>query len=213
MTSSPQGIRPHKKIGAPGMVLPTVLALSLIGSVMLLACWRNLTLAQAWSRHHQERWQAKQIALKALLSTAQAALRPPLTTDTLDSPASYSRLSDEALIGFYAHLPNQGCVQGVCAPMLSDNNFRSDWLGKTAGAFKSSSPGGYELFHWVEALPHNLSSVATPSPLTFRLTVVALDRTRHTQTGWQAVWQPKANASGDTPVRLGDLQRVLELLP
>ena len=64
-----------------GLTLPTVLALSMVCSVMLLACWRNITLAQAWSRHHVEQWQLRQAGLSALLTTAAAAMHPPLATE------------------------------------------------------------------------------------------------------------------------------------
>ena len=70
-----------------------------------------------------------------------------------------------------------------------------------------------QLFHWVELLPNNLPKTELANPFTYRITVVAVDSQRHTQAGWQAVWQPSAATPFDKPMRLADLQRVLELLP
>ena len=60
---------------------------------------------------------------------------------------------------------------------------------------------------------HHLPVAGLVNPFTYRLTVVAVDSERNTQTGWQAVWQPSASSSLDTPVRLADMQRLLELIP
>lgn len=69
-----------------GLALPTVLALSMVSGVLLLACWRNIALAQAWSRHHAEQWQLRQVALSALLTTADAISQPNLDALTNEQP-------------------------------------------------------------------------------------------------------------------------------
>ena len=43
-----------------GMVLPTVLALALLSSVLVMAEWRNLGLAEAWGQMAQQRWALQQ---------------------------------------------------------------------------------------------------------------------------------------------------------
>jgi Tfp pilus assembly protein PilX len=55
-----------------GMALPIVMALFMVSSVMLLAGWRNITLAHGWSRYQMEHWQLKQASLNALTATAEA---------------------------------------------------------------------------------------------------------------------------------------------
>jgi membrane-bound lytic murein transglycosylase F len=99
-------------------------------------------------------------------------------------------------------------------PLLLDaSNRRADWLGRTEGAYTLSDATGLQLFHWVELLPNNLPKTELAKPFTYRITVVAVDSQRHTQAGWQAVWQPSAATPLDKPMRTADLQRVLELLP
>ena len=196
-----------------GLTLPTVLALSMVCSVMLLACWRNITLAQAWSRHHVEQWQLRQAALSALLTTAAAAMQPPLTTNADGQQPLRIPTTTEAWKSVHAELPELGCAHGVCLSLLDASNRRADWLGRTEGAYTLSDATGLQLFHWVELLPNNLPKTELANPFTYRITVVAVDSQRHTQAGWQAVWQPSANTPLDKPMRLADLQRVLELLP
>jgi hypothetical protein len=196
-----------------GMALPTVLALSMVSSVLLLACWRNITLAQAWSRHHVEQWQLRQAALSALLSTAAAAMHPPSATETDGKQPLHIPSTTEAWKSVHAQLPELGCANGVCLSLLDASNRRADWLGRTEGAYTVSNTAGLQLFHWVELLPNNLPKSELTKPFTYRITVVAVDSQRHTQAGWQAVWQPSAATPLDKPMRLADLQRVLELLP
>jgi hypothetical protein len=53
-----------------GMALPTVMALSALCSVLLLAQWRSLALAEGLGRSADKRWQLQQHALTVLLTTA-----------------------------------------------------------------------------------------------------------------------------------------------
>jgi hypothetical protein len=196
-----------------GIALPTVLALSMVCSVLLLACWRNITLAQAWSRHHVEQWQLRQAALSALLTTAAAAMHPPLATDADGKQHLHIPTTTEAWNSVHAELPELGCANGVCRSLLDASNRRADWLDRTEGAYTVSNDTGLQLFHWVELLPNHLPKTEWAKPFTYRITVLAVDSQRHTQAGWQAVWQPSAATPLDKPIHLADLQRVLELLP
>ncbi|MSQ65551.1 MAG: hypothetical protein EXR37_04240 [Limnohabitans sp.] len=65
-----------KIIHPKGLALPTVLALSMLSSVLLLACWRNIALSQGWSRSSVERWQLRQAALSAICRAATAISSP-----------------------------------------------------------------------------------------------------------------------------------------
>jgi len=53
-----------------GMALPTVLALSTLCSVLLMAQWRSLALAEGLGRSADNRWRLQQQALTLLLITA-----------------------------------------------------------------------------------------------------------------------------------------------
>lgn len=205
--------RLSKLVSQSGLALPTVLALSMVCGVLLLACWRNITLAQAWSRHHVEQWQLRQAALSALLNTAAAAMHPPLATGADGKQPLRIPTTTEAWESFHAELPEFGCAHGVCMSLLDASNQRADWLGRTEGAYTVSEASGLQLFHWVELLPNNIPVTELANPFTYRITVVAVDSQRHTQAGWQAVWVPPATRPLDKPIRLADLQRVLELLP
>ena len=54
-----------------GMVLPTVLALAMLSSVLVMAAWRNLGLAEAWGQMAQQRWTLQQVSHAALLAAVQ----------------------------------------------------------------------------------------------------------------------------------------------
>ncbi|MFM7698792.1 MAG: hypothetical protein ACKO5X_09160 [Limnohabitans sp.] len=196
-----------------GLALPTVLALSMVSGVLLLACWRNIALAQAWSRHHAEQWQLRQVALSALLTTADAISQPNLDALTNEQPQWRIPTTSIAWQLARAELPDTGCAKGLCRPLLGSGNLRADWLGRTDAAYTVTNTSGMQIFHWVEILPHHLPAPELTNPFTYRLTVVVLDSIRQSQTGWQAVWQPSASTSTGKPVRMAELQRILELLP
>ena len=63
MTAPPEPCRQQ------GMALPTVMALSALCSVLLLAQWRNLALAEGLGRSADLRWRMQQQALGVLLAT------------------------------------------------------------------------------------------------------------------------------------------------
>ena len=51
-----------------GMVLPTVLALAMLSSVLVMAEWRYLNLAEGWGQITQQRWTLQQASHAALLA-------------------------------------------------------------------------------------------------------------------------------------------------
>lgn len=202
-----------RRLSQQGLALPTVLALSMLSSVMLLACWRQITLAQGWSRHHLAQWQMRQVTLGAMLATADSVSRPASDAHALGKTPPRIPVTHAAWQSVLAALPANGCANGICQSLLEQANQRSDWLQRTAGAHAVPLANGLQLFHWVELLPNPLPLTDTSPALTYRITVVATDTQRQTQAGWQAVWQPNTPTAVDKPVRLADLQRVLELLP
>jgi len=197
-----------------GVALPTVMALFMISSVMLLAGWRNITLAHGWSRYQADRWQLKQAALNALTNAAQAVV---------DNNARLSGSADNATLAFpsdkaqwlqmQTQLPVNGCSQGICRPLLSLGNRRSDWLERASQAHSAVTESGQRLFYWVEVLPARQTTDTAANTFAYRLTAIAQADPRGSQVGWQAVWLPATLPQPGQSVRLADMQRVLELLP
>jgi len=206
-----------KPINECGLALPTVLALFMVSSVMLLAGWRNITLAQGWSRHQTERWQLKQAALNALTTTADAIASSShqtsasLASSSSASPAFPVTLSDWALL--QTQLPVNGCMEGICRPLLTLGQRRSEWLNLSPQAKSAVLESGQRILSWVEVLPCNMASNHSAPLFMYRITVIALNEERHNQVGWQAVWRPVSLPLDGQAVRLADMQRMLELLP
>ncbi|NDC61329.1 MAG: hypothetical protein EBZ60_04835 [Betaproteobacteria bacterium] len=66
---------PHSSSQQQGMALPTVMALSVLGSVLLIAQWQSLAMAESMGQRAQIRWQLEQHALQALLTSAEQLQR------------------------------------------------------------------------------------------------------------------------------------------
>ena len=134
-----------------GLALPTVLALSILCSVLLLACWRNIALSQGWSRSSVERWQLRQAALSGICKAATAISSPAAQANNnmrLSYPVDAAQWAQ-----LQTRLPVNGCVQGICRPLLHLSNHRSDWLNRTSGAHSLPDQGDISLVYWVEILP------------------------------------------------------------
>jgi len=197
-----------------GLALPTVMALFMISSVMLLAGWRNITLAQGRSRYQAERWQLKQSALNALTTAAQSVVDKNVRLSGSADNATLAFPSDKAQwLQLQTQLPANGCSQGICRPLLNLGNRRSDWLERAAQAQSAVTEAGQRVFYWVEVLPARQTNDAAANIFVYRLTAIAQLDQRGSQAGWQAVWQPATLPQPGQSVRLADMQRVLELLP
>lgn len=194
-----------------GLALPTVLALSMLSSVLLLACWRNIALSQGWSRSSVERWQLRQAALSGICKAA-TAISSPVTPSNIPLGLSYP-VDSAQWAQLQTRLPVNGCVQGMCRPLLHLSNHRSDWLNRQTSSGSLSGPGGVSLMYWVEILPTAPSANQPGGTFTYRITVLAQSSTRNTQSAWQAVWQPASRLANEAPVRLADMQSLLELQP
>lgn len=197
-----------------GMALPTVMALFMVSSVMLLAGWRNITLAHGWSRTQVERWQLKQTGLKALTATAESIAGKTVSPSdsrgetTLVLPSTLSEWSQ-----LQNQLPVNGCKQGICRPLLHAGNSLTDWLNRSAQAKTLAAEFGQKIWTWVEVIPAVVNVNTNNHVFVYRITTIAVQDGRGSQTGWQAVWQPATMPLPDQSVRLADMQRVLELLP
>ena len=189
-----------------GLALPTVLALSMLCSVLLLACWRNIALSQGWSRSAVEKWQVRQYTLAALSEVIKRISAANTTTDTT-YPLSLVQWQQ-----WQTHLSPDSCSQGVCRALLKANKV-SDWAARQGSALALPDQGDYALLYWIEVWPSPTTASRSASTLTYRITAFAQSRTRSTQSAWQAVWQPPAWPSTTQPVLLADLQSLLELQP
>ena len=194
-----------------GLALPTLLALSMLSSVLLLACWRNISLFQGWSHSSVDRWQLRQAALSGLCQVADAIRSSPAQT----FPASTNPWPTDTVQWFklLTRLPANGCVQGMCQSLLHLSNLRSDWSGRQNSGKNLTASNDINLVYWVEIFPTATPIASSGSSLTYRITVLAQAPGRSLQTAWQSVWQPAPASSNPLPVRLADMQRVLELAP
>lgn len=194
-----------------GLALPTVLALSMLSSVLLLACWRNISLYQGWSHSSVDRWQLRQAALSALCQVADSIRSTPSPNNAAASTPWPTDAAQWAKLK--SRVPANGCVQGMCQPLLQLSNQRSDWSGRQSSGLKLPTSNGINLVYWVEILPTASPASNTVGSLTYRITVLAQAPARSSQTAWQSVWQPAVASSIPMPVRLADMQSVLELPP
>jgi len=194
-----------------GLALPTVMALSLLSSVLLLACWRNIALSQAWSRSYAERWQLQQAALTGLCQAVNAIATP------VEQNRNAIRLAFPMDTAQWAQLqiqlPLNGCVQGICRPLLHLDNRRSDWLSRISMAGNLPANSDIKLIYWVEVIPGSSHTGLATGAFSYRITALAQSNARGTQSAWQSVWQPANSPQSVQTLRLADMQRVLELLP
>ncbi len=197
-----------------GMALPTVMALFMVSSVMLLSGWRNITLAHGWSRHQVERWQLKQASLNALTATAETIAGKTVSSSDSDGETTLRLPSTH---GEWSQLQNQlpvnGCKQGICRPLLDSGNGLTDWLNRNSEAKTFVTESGQKIWFWVEVFPAALTVNTNTHGFIYRITTIAMQDGRGSQAGWQAVWQPANLPLQGQPVRLADMQRVLELMP
>jgi Tfp pilus assembly protein PilX len=200
MTSQRQ-VKPH------GLALPTVMALSMLCSVLLLACWRNMALSQGWSRSAVEKWQLRQSALAAISEAANrisaSAVNPAQTTFPTDV-AQWRQ--------WETTLPANTCAQGICRNLLKTNK-TPDWLTRQKAAIALPDQEDMAVSYWVEVWPSPNNPSTNTQTLTYRITAMAQSRTRATQSAWQAVWQPASWAVNTQAIRQADMQSVLELQP
>lgn len=188
-----------------GVALPTVLALSMLCSVLLLACWRNIALSQGWSRSAIEKWQLRQAALAAISQVANSVKG----ASTNNLAANYLPTTTAQWNQWQGKLAANSCLQGLCRS-LSKTSKVSDWLLRQDTALSMPDQGDIALRCWAEVWP--TSDVASQT-LTYRFTLLAQSRSRQTQTAWQAVWQAPAFQDLTQAVRRAELQSLLELQP
>ena len=198
-----------------GMALPMVVVLSCLCSVLLLAQWRNLAMAQALGQSAGLRWQLKHRALDTLrlavddIRLSQDDARHHMGTAS-DSHAFFPTTTQQWQV-LQSRLGLNECQTGICRPLGADNPILSPWLKRLDQAQNVPSPSGQSASYWVEVIPVQTVNPGD-SPFLYRITALAQNGEGGAQSGWQALWQPN---SDDASNPSSSLQAVgwLRLLP
>jgi len=201
-----------------GLVLPTVLAVAMLGSVLLMAEWRALGLAEGFGQVAQQRWVLQQASHAALLAAVQD-IQGPLT-NTRHQPGSskathvFFPTNSSTWKTLQTRLGTQDCLSGICKPLGEDSNRYGVWLARWAQAQALSSANQMQVVYWIEVLPL-VTALATPeAPFVYRITAGA----QHANQGIvvsQALWHPTPSrpASTTVPMQMAGFQRLLQLSP
>ena len=179
-----------------GLALPMVVVLSCLCSLLLLAQWRNLAMAQALGRSAALRWQLKQNALDTLhlaiddIRLSQDDARHQMGASA-DSHAFFPTTMQQWQV-LQSRLGSNECQTGICRPLGADNATLAPWLTRLPQAQNASSPLGQTARYWVEILP--LPSATTDdTPFLYRITALAENGESGAQSVWQALWRPNAD--------------------
>lgn len=181
-----------------GLALPMVMVLSCLCSVLLLAQWRNLAMAQALGQSAGLRWQLKHSALDTLrLAVDDIRLGASDATQQLgnssDSHAFFPTTIQQWQV-LQSRLGLNECLSGICRPLGSDNTTLAPWLTRLDQAQNAPSPSGQSAKYWVEILPLPTVNLGD-SAFIYRITALAQNGEGGAQSGWQALWQPNPDAA------------------
>jgi hypothetical protein len=181
-----------------GLALPMVVVLSCLCSVLLLAQWRNLAMAQALGHSAGLRWQLKQSALDTLrlavddIRLGAGDARHQMGNSS-DGHAFFPTTMQQWQVLQSRLGPNE-CQTGICRPLGSDNTTLAPWLIRLDQAQKAPSPSGQSAKYWVEILPLPTANLGD-SVFIYRITALAQNGEGGAQSGWQALWQPNPDAA------------------
>jgi hypothetical protein len=198
-----------------GLALPMVMLLSCLCSLLVLAEWRSLTMAQALGRSAALRWHMKQDAFNAL----------HMVVNDIQRTASDDRHQMGTVNATHAFFPStlhewqtlqsrllwQACQTGICRPLGADNDQLTPWLSRMAQAQELPEQRSV---YWVEILP--LAAVTQGDwPFLYRITVLNRTAEEGPVYAVQALWQPPPNTRvmQASAVRLNDFIRLLPLTP
>ena len=199
-----------------GLALPMVVVLSCLCSVLLLAQWRNLAIAQALGQSAGLRWQLKHSALDTLrLAVHDIRLSAADTRHQMgaysDSHAFFPTTTQQWQV-LQSRLASNGCQAGICRPLGTDNANLAPWLARLEQAQNAPSASGQNAKYWVEVLP--LSNANTgDSPFLYRITALAQNGEGGAQSGWQALWRPSSVDVSHPPTSLLSSSEWVRLLP
>jgi len=201
-----------------GLALPMVVVLSCLCSVLLLAQWRNLAIAQALGQSAGLRWQLKQSALDTLrlavddIRLGAGDARHQMGNSS-DGHAFFPTTIQQWQV-LQSRLTTNECQTGICRPLGSDNATLTPWLTRLDQAQKAPSPSDQSASYWVEILPLPTAN-SGDAVFIYRITALAQNGEGGAQFGWQALWQPKPDdASRPLPaLPTVDWVRLLPLSP
>lgn len=201
-----------------GMVLPTVLALAMLCSVLVMAEWRNLNLAEGWGQITQQRWTLQQASHAALLAAVKD-IQGPLTDERHQpgkpgSTHAFFPRNTSAWKTLQARLGAQDCLSGICQPLGEDDNSYNAWEDRIANGQRFGEDAGLTLLYWVEVLPLVSRLGTLSSPFVYRITVWAQNSSNAIVVS-QALWHPTPShpASTAIPMTLSGFKRLLQLSP
>ena len=201
-----------------GMVLPTVLALAMLSSVLVMAEWRNLNLAEGWGQITQQRWTLQQASHAALLAAVKD-IQGPLTDERHQpgkpgSTHAFFQRNTSAWKTLQARLGAQDCLSGICQPLGEDDNSYNAWKDRIANGQRFGEDTGLTLLYWVEVLPLVSRLGTLSSPFVYRITVWAQNSSNAIVVS-QALWHPTPShpASTAIPMTLSGFKRLLQLSP
>ena len=201
-----------------GMVLPTVLALAMLSSVLVMAEWRNLSLAEGWGQVTQQRWTLQQTSHAALLAAVQD-IQGPLTDDRhlpgkAGSTHAFFPRNTSAWKTLQARLGAQDCLSGICQPLGEDDNSYMLWKNRLAHGQRYGEDAGLTVLYWVEVLPLISRLGTLSSPFVYRITVWAQNSSNAIVVS-QALWHPTPShpASTAIPMNLSGFKRLMQLSP
>jgi Tfp pilus assembly protein PilX len=201
-----------------GMVLPTVLALAMLSSVLVMAEWRNLSLAEGWGQVTQQRWTLQQTSHAALLAAVQD-IQGPLTDDRhlpgkAGSTHAFFPRNTSAWKTLQARLGAQDCLSGICQPLGDDDNSYNAWKDRIANGQRYGEDAGLTVLYWVEVLPLISRLGTLSSPFVYRITVWAQNSSNAIVVS-QALWHPTPShpASTAIPMNLSGFKRLMQLSP
>jgi Tfp pilus assembly protein PilX len=201
-----------------GMVLPTVLALAMLCSVLVMAEWRNLNLAEGWGQITQQRWTLQQASHAALLAAVKD-IQGPLTDERHQpgkpgSTHAFFPRNTSAWKTLQARLGAQDCLSGICQPLGEDDNSYNAWKDRIANGQRYGEDAGLTLLYWVEVLPLVSRLGTLSSPFVYRITVWAQNSSNAIVVS-QALWHPTPShpASTAIPMTLSGFKRLLQLSP
>ena len=201
-----------------GLALPMVVVLSCLCSVLLLAQWRNLAMAQALGQSAGLRWKLKQSALDTLrlavddIRLGAGDARHQMGNSS-DGHVFFPTTTQQWQVLQSRLTPNE-CQMGICRPLGSDNTTLAPWLTRLDQAQKAPSPSDQSASYWVEILPLPTAN-SGDAVFIYRITALAQNGEGGAQSGWQALWQPNPDAANRPSSALPtvDWVRLLPLSP
>ena len=195
-----------------------VVVLCCLCSVLLLAQWRNLAMAQALGQSAGLGWRLKQSALDTLrlavddIRLGAGDARHQMGNSS-DGHAFFPTTIQQWQVLQSRLTPNE-CQTGICRPLGSDNATLTPWLTRLDQAQKAPSPSDQSASYWVEILPLPTAN-SGDAVFIYRITALAQNGEGGAQSGWQALWQPNPDdASRPLPaLPTVDWVRLLPLSP